>query len=280
MGGLPHFSTSSEGELKHQAAFDMLFQAYLELQESNRQKTAMLAAATHELKTPLAIISGGCELLLSGGLGELTTEQRRIITLSQQNSHRLLGVVNSFLDYSAVEHGRLVLKLEMHDLSAVILEAAEYWRGSAAAKEIEVVCNIAPDLPPVMCDRARIQNVLNALCDNALKFTPRAGRIVLSAVTHFWDRRLAFCRFRQERRRTAEEKDNAVRVSVADTGPGIAAEYQQDIFEEYFQVSNGPSAGMGLGLAIAKKTISAHQGKVWVDSRVGQGSSFSFVLPR
>ncbi len=264
---------------RRQAAFEMLFQAYLELQEINKKKTAMVAAATHELKTPLAVISGACELLLSGKLSPLTEPQREIVALSHQNCGRLLNVVNSFLDYSAVEHGKLALRLESHSISELLSEGAGYWKRLAQSRGIGFDC-LAPDsLPKVVCDRAKIQNVLNSLCDNALKFTPAGGQVTMAADLHFWDRRLATVRIPEERREIIRQKPNAVRFSLSDTGPGIPPEFHQEIFEEYFQVTGSPAGGMGLGLAIARKIVAAHKGKIWVESQPGSGSSFHFVLP-
>lgn len=264
---------------EQQAAFETLFQAYLELQEINKQKTAMVAAATHELKTPLAVISGACELLLSAGLGPLSEPQREIVALSQQNCRRLLNVVNSFLDYSAVECGRLVLRLETHDIAEWVADTARYWKRMAHSRGVAFHCHVPGSLPVVLCDRAKLQNVLNSLCDNALKFTPAGGQVRLSADLYFWDRRLAVVGVPEERREATQRKPNAVRFAVSDTGPGIPPEFHQEVFEEYFQIPGTPSGGMGLGLAIARKIVAAHKGKIWVESQAGHGSSFSFVLP-
>jgi signal transduction histidine kinase len=262
-----------------QAAFETLFQAYLELQETNKQKTAMVAAATHELKTPLAVISGAAELLLGGGLGSLNQQQREIINLCQQNCRRLLNVVNSFLDYSAVERGKFSLRLETHDVHDLVADAARYWKRLAQTRGIRFEYGMAHDLPPIVCDRAKLQNVLNSLCDNALKFTPHGGEITLAVDLHFWERRLAAVLVDTERRGGQRPQVNGIRFSVSDNGPGIPQEYHQEIFEEYFQVPGSPSGGMGLGLAIARKIVSAHKGKIWVESREGKGTAFHFVIP-
>lgn len=263
-----------------QAAFETLFQAYLELQETNKQKTSMVASATHELKTPLAVISGSCELLLGAGLGPLNQQQREIVQLCQQNCRRLLNVVNSFLDYSAVERGKLSLMFEQHDPADMITDTARYWKRLAQSRGVNFEFVAAGNLHKVKCDRAKLQNVLNSLCDNALKYTPSGGRVTLIGEPYFWERRLAEVKVSVERRVAAEEADvNAIRFSVIDTGPGIQPEYHQDIFEEYFQVPGSVHGGMGLGLAIARKIVSAHKGKIWVESRPGNGTAFHFVIP-
>ncbi len=261
------------------AAFETLFQAYLELQEVNKQKTSMVAAATHELKTPLAVISGACELLLGGGLGPLTAQQREIVALSQQNCRRLLNVVNSFLDYAAVETGKLALRLEPHNIADLIQDTVRYWKRLAQGRGVAFQATVPPGLPPTVFDRAKLQNVLNSLCDNALKFTPPGGEVTVGVETHFWERRLASVVVGTDRRSLNVPQHNSIRFSVRDNGPGISPEYQQEVFEEYFQAPGSPAGGMGLGLAIARKIVAAHKGKIWVESVPGQGASLCFVIP-
>ena len=271
-----------------QGAFETLFQAYLELQEINKQKTSMLAAATHELKTPLAVINGSCELLLGGSLGGLTQQQRDIVQLSHQNCRRLLNVVNSFLDFSAAERGKLSLVFEKQSPADMVSDVARYWKRLGQTRNIEFDYAVARELPMVSCDRAKLQNVFNSLCDNALKYTRKGGHVTLVADLHFWERRLASVNVTTDRRESddpatdPEDHANGIRFSVTDNGPGIPSEFHQEIFEEYFQVPGGPggsAGGSGLGLAIARKIVVAHKGKIWVESRLGQGTAFHFVLP-
>jgi PAS domain S-box-containing protein len=276
--GIPPAKAEPDSEARR-AAFETLFQAYLELQEVNKQKTSMVAAATHELKTPLAVISGACELLLGGGLGQLNPQQREIVTLSQQNCRRLLNVVNSFLDYAAVETGKLALRLEPHNIEDLVHDTVRYWKRLAQSRNVAFEASVERDLPPVVFDRTKLQNVLNSLCDNALKFTPNGGRVSLAAETHFWERRLAAVLVGTDRRSQSVPQPNSIRFSVRDSGPGISAEYQQEVFEEYFQAPGSPAGGMGLGLAIARRLVAAHKGKIWVESVPGQGATLSFVIP-
>jgi signal transduction histidine kinase len=259
--------------------FERLFQAYLQLQEANKRKTAMMAAATHEVKTPLAIMSGACDLLLTGKLGTLNESQLEMVSLFHQNCQRLLNVMQTILSYSASEHGKLLLRMEKEDVDALLLETAEQWRPVAKSRGIRFAQRIAPNLPPVVCDRSKLQTVVNGLCDNAVKFTPTGGRITVSAEPHFWDRRFALASITEERRKRSELRVNSIRVSVADTGVGIPGEFHQEIFDEYFQAPGARSGGMGLGLAISREIIAGHKGKIWVESEAGRGSTFHFVLP-
>ncbi len=259
--------------------FERLFQAYLQLQEANKRRTAMMAAATHEVKTPLAIMSGACDLLLSGKLGGLNESQLEMVGLFHQNCQRLLNVMQTILSYSASAHGKLMLRMEKEDLGALVLETVEQWKPVAKSRGVKLGHRVTPNLPSLLCDRAKVQTVVNGLCDNAMKFTPAGGKITVAAEPHFWDRRFALASITEERRRRSEPRLNSVRVSVADTGPGIPGEYHQEIFDEYFQAPGGRSGGMGLGLAIAREILAGHKGKIWVESEMGCGSAFHFVLP-
>ncbi len=259
--------------------FEKLFHAYLQLQEANKRKTAMIAAATHEVKTPLAIMNGACDLLLSGKSGTLNDLQVEMVKLFSQNCQRLLNVMQTILSYSAAEHGKMRLRMEREDVAALVLEIIEQWKPLTQSRGIKLTHRIASNLPPVLCDRSKLQTVLNGLCDNAMKFTPTGGKISLTAEPHFWDRRFALAMINEERRRKAESRINSVRLSVADNGAGIAPEYHQEIFEEYFQAPGGRSGGMGLGLAIAREIMAGHKGKIWVESEPRHGSTFHLVLP-
>jgi two-component system sensor histidine kinase ResE len=137
---------------------------------------------------------------------------------------------------------------------------------------------VHPDLPSFKFDYQKVQQCVANFLDNALKHTPAEGCVTLVAQPHFWERRLSEAAPATDRRRGRGSPANSVLVSVSDTGAGIAAEFHQEIFEEFVRVDPS-SSGMGLGLAITKRLIQAHRGKVWVDSTIGSGSSFSFLLP-
>jgi two-component system, sensor histidine kinase and response regulator len=130
----------------------------------------------------------------------------------------------------------------------------------------------------VSFDYPKLQQCIANLVDNALKHTPHGGCVTVKAEPHFWERRTSEVAPRAERRRARGSEVNSILVSVGDTGVGIAAEYHQEIFEEFVRVDPS-SSGMGLGLAITKRLIQAHRGKIWVDSIPGSGSKFSFILP-
>ncbi len=250
-----------------------LLAAYLKLQEVNRQKTVFLASAAHELKTPLAVI-----MLLAGSLGRLTDKQRDILEESKDSSERLVRLVSMFLNYSALESGKLVLQLRENDLRDCLDELSKRWLEAFQRKGVRLDANIDPSIATFRFDYQKVQQVAANLLDNALKHTPSGGTVTLLAGPHFWERRVATMAPLQERRRFRLPRPNSVEVSVADSGSGIPAEHHQEIFEDFVRVDRNTS-GMGLGLAIAKRLIQAHRGKIWVESEPSTGSKFTFLLP-
>ena len=255
-----------------------LLAAYLRLQEVNRQKTVFLASAAHELKTPLAVMKGYYDLLLSGSLGKLSDRQRDILKESKESCDRLVRLVSMFLNYSALESGKLVLQLRDNDLRDCIKDLSCRWQDAFQRATVHLDVKMHPDLPPFKFDYQKVQQCIANLLDNALKHTPAGGTVTLLAEPHFWERRVSEAAPSAERRRDRGDIKNSILVSIADTGSGIAPEFHQEIFEEFVRVDPS-SSGMGLGLAITKRLIQAHRGKVWVDSELGRGSSFSFLLP-
>jgi signal transduction histidine kinase len=255
-----------------------LLAAYLKLQEVNRQKTVFLASAAHELKTPLAVIKGYYDLLLSSSLGKLTDKQRDILEESKESCERLVRLVSMFLNYSALESGKLVLQLRENDLRDCLEEMAGRWSEAFKRKGVKLEAQLDPSIPSFKFDYQKVQQAAANLLDNALKHTPTGGTVTMRANPHFWERRVAEVAPVEERRRFRLPRPNSVEVSVTDSGAGIAPEHHQEIFEDFVRVDRNTS-GMGLGLAIAKRLIQAHRGKIWVESESMRGSTFAFLLP-
>lgn len=255
-----------------------LLAAYLKLQEVNRQKTVFLASAAHELKTPLAVIKGYYDLLLTGSLGRLTDKQKDILEESKESCERLVRLVSMFLNYSALESGKLVLQLRENDLRDCLDEMAKRWSEAFQRKGVRLDVSLDPSIPTFRFDYQKVQQAAANLLDNSLKHTPAGGTVTLVAKPHFWERRVAEVAPTQERRRFRLPRPNSVEVSVADSGAGIAPEHHQEIFEDFVRVDRNTS-GMGLGLAIAKRLVQAHRGKIWVESEAKKGSTFHFLLP-
>ena len=255
-----------------------LLAAYLRLQEVNRQKTVLLGSAAHELKTPLAVIKGYYDLLLTGSIGRLTQKQRDILEESKESCERVVRLVSMFLNYSALESGKLVLHLRENDIWDCLEELAKRWREAFQRKGVRFETYFDPALPIFRFDYQKVQQAAANLVDNALKHTTAGGLVALRAEPHFWERRVAEAAPVQERRRARLLRHNCVQVSVSDTGPGIAAEHHQEIFDDFVRVDPNTS-GMGLGLAIAKRLVQAHRGKIWVESEPQRGSTFKFLMP-
>jgi signal transduction histidine kinase len=284
---LPEEASTDEAQMRQtvqelmqerEITYRNLLAAYLRLQEANRQKTVLLGSAAHELKTPLAVMKGYYDLLLSGSLGKLSERQQDILRESKESCDRLVRLVSMFLNYSALESGKLVLQLCENDLRDCINDLASRWGDAFQRASVRLDVQVHPDLPLFKFDYQKVQQCIFNLLDNALKHTPTTGLVTLRAQPHFWERRVSEASPSQERRRGNPPRPNSVLVSVTDTGHGIAAEFHQEIFEEFVRVDPS-SSGMGLGLAITKRLIQAHRGKIWVDSEPGRGSSFSFLLP-
>jgi signal transduction histidine kinase len=255
-----------------------LLAAYLKLQEVNRQKTVFLASAAHELKTPLAVIKGYYDLLLAGSLGRLTEKQKDILEESKESCERLVRLVSMFLNYSALESGKLVLQLRENDLQDCLDEMAKRWAEAFQRKGVKLEVQLDPSIPTFRFDYQKVQQAAANLLDNSLKHTPSGGNVTLIAKPHFWERRVADAAPSRERRRFRLPRPNSVEVSVTDSGAGIPPEHHQEIFEDFVRVDRNTS-GMGLGLAIAKRLVQAHRGKIWVESEAKKGSTFRFLLP-
>jgi signal transduction histidine kinase len=237
-----------------------LNQANAQLRELSAMKEEFLALTTHDLRSPLAVISGVINFFTSGRLGELTGEQRNMVSMMERNTQNLIELVNDLLDASKLESGTMRLDLATIELRGLVDELRQQMQPLAAEKEIALEAVVPDELPQLRADRAKLRRVLVNLISNALKFTPRGGRVSVSAAPEG-----AF-----------------VRVSVADTGVGIPEEDVRDIFDKYAQARSRATRsekGTGLGLYITRQLVEIHGGRIEVHSEVGRGSTFSFTIP-
>ena len=254
-----------------------------QLRREMSQRTLLLASAAHELKTPLAVINGYADFLLGEHAGPLNQQQKLVLTEMQQNTLRLQRTVQSFLNFSALQSGKVEFKKELHDLNQCVAEVIEQWQIPYTARS--TICEFFPDnsLGPVCFDYLKLQNILSNLLDNALKFTPSFGQVTVTTKADYRERHSSNegKTIRLERCRNTElQKANCVRIEVTDNGPGIPARHHEEIFEEFRQIEkNGQTQGVGLGLAIARKLVEAHGGEISVRNSVGQGSTFTVLLP-
>src|SRR5215472_4889028 len=239
-----------------------------------------LASAAHELKTPLAIMDGYLHLLLTQKLGPLNPRQMEVLTEMQANGARLSTFIQNLLTYAALKVDRFDLNYEVGDINACIREIAEVWAQRFHEKAIAFYFLPNDKLQPFPFDYYKVQHVVSNLLDNAMKYTPASGTVWLHVEPYFWERRTVDRPPVVERRRQRIIAPNCCRISVSDTGPGIAPEFQQEIFEEYFRLTpvGTRAEGHGLGLAIARRLVQSAGGKIWVESESGTGSKFSFLV--
>ena len=237
-----------------------LNEANAKLRELAELREEFLALTTHDLRSPLTVISGVISFFTSGRLGELSPEQKNMVSMMERNTQNLIELVNDLLDASKLESGTMRLDTTSFDLRGLLDELRETMEPLAKEKEIELIETIPSDLPQVEADRAKIRRVLQNLLSNALKFTPHGGRVEFSA----------------------EQGDERVRVSVSDTGVGISPEDIDRLFDKYEQARSRATRGekgTGLGLYITKQLVELHGSEIKVESEVGRGSTFSFTLP-
>src|ERR1700683_4156113 len=239
-----------------------------------------LASAAHELKTPLAIMGGYLHLLLAEKLGPLNPRQIEVLTEMQANGVRLSNFIQNLLTYTALKVDRFDMHYEVGDINSCIREIAEVWAQRFNDKAVAFYFLPTDKLDAFPFDYYKVQHVVSNLLDNAMKYTPASGTVWLHVEPYFWVRRAVQRPPLVERRKERVIGPNCCRVSVSDTGPGIAPEYQQEIFEEYFRLTpQGVRAeGYGLGLAIARGLVQSAGGKIWVESDHGAGSKFSFLV--
>jgi signal transduction histidine kinase len=239
-----------------------------------------LASAAHELKTPLAIMGGYLQLLLAEKLGPLNPRQMEVLTEMQANGVRLSNFIQNLLTYTALKVDRFQMQYELGDVDGCIREIAEVWTQRFHDKAVAFYFLPSEKLEPFPFDYYKIQHVVSNLLDNAMKYTPPSGTVWLHVEPYFWERRAVQRQPEVERRKRRVHAPNCCRISVSDTGPGIAPEFQQEIFDEYFRLTpQGTRAeGYGLGLAIARRLVQSAGGKIWVESEPGAGSKFSFLV--
>ncbi len=252
-------------------------------EEEVHQQTLTLAMLVHEIKNPLAIVTGYVELLLSQKVGPLTDRQRKILEETLSSCARLHKFTQDFLTYSTLVAGKTTIQvnLAVGDLNACLSEVSGYWLGRFSAKGVALYFRANPEVGPFDFDYEKVQHVVSNLLENSLKFTAPGGCVWLTADAHVWERRgQKSTAPRVEDRKKISTGANAVRVTVADTGVGIAPEFHQDVFEDFFTVPGIENhTHGGLGLAIARRLVQMHGGKIWVESELGAGSKFSFLLP-
>jgi signal transduction histidine kinase len=239
--------------------FTELQERTAQLQVANRHKDEFLANMSHELRTPLNGIIGFSEVMLDRMFGDLTDKQEEYLHDILGSGRHLLSLINDILDLSKIEAGKMELELTDFDVPTAIDNALALMRERAARRGQVLERAVDPQLGTIRGDERKVKQVLLNLLSNAVKFTPEGGRITV----------------------TANRSDGAVAIAVTDTGVGIAPEHHGLVFEEFRQVGQADkkAEGTGLGLALCRKFIELHGGRIWLASEVGKGSTFTFTIP-
>ena len=230
------------------------------LKKATQAKSEFLAKMSHELRTPLNVIIGFSQLIMDEVPGKINEEQKQCLDDVLTSSEHLLGLIDDVLDLSKIEAGKMELRLTDTSLADVIEELSSTMAPILAQKKQSLDVEVEGNLPPVRGDKAKVRQVLLNLLSNANKFTPEGGRLKIEVV-----RNSAWCQ-----------------VSVIDTGIGLKREDQEQIFEPFYQVDGSGGSeekGTGLGLPLTKEIIEQHRGRIWVESKYGKGSRFTFTLP-
>ena len=228
------------------------------VEQANRNKSEFLAHMSHELRTPLNAIIGFSEVLLGRLFGDINPKQEEYLRDILSSGQHQLALVNDILDLSKVEAGRLDLERSTFSVSEAVAEAMLYVRERAAAHRIALTSESTADLGTISADQRKVTQVLVNLLSNAVKFTPEGGRVDVRG----------------------RRADGAVTIAVRDTGAGIAPEDVGRLFREFEQTGAARGReGTGLGLALAKRIVELHGGRIWVESEIGHGSTFLFSLP-
>ncbi|PYJ08417.1 MAG: hypothetical protein DMF06_12805 [Verrucomicrobia bacterium] len=253
------------GRTHHQASARSSADLLSQEQESHRKtQTALttreefLAIVSHDLRNPLSHISMAAQYLLEEP-GD-SKEVKQIAASINRSAGEMLRLIQDLLDIERIAIGKLVLHYEKHNVGEIIKEAVGDFQRDAASKQITLTAKSEAGCGDVVCDRSRVVQVLSNLIGNAIKFTPAKGQISVSCSL-------------------TGAGNKEVRVSVSDTGPGIAPEKIGTIFERFSQINSQDRRGIGLGLYIAKMMVEEHPGRIWVDSKLGEGSTFHFTLP-
>jgi signal transduction histidine kinase/DNA-binding response OmpR family regulator len=230
---------------------------FAQAQQATRARDHTLAVVAHDLRNPLASIAMGSEMLLHMLPPKATAFHRESLESMYQSAHRMHRLVDDLLDVARMDMGGLTLDAGEREVGALFADAESMLRPLAEARSIRLELDGCGGAPPVLADGPRVVQVLSNLVGNALKFSPEGGRVTISCAP----------------------AGPELRVSVADEGPGIPAEQLPHLFGAFWQADRRDRRGVGLGLSIARAVVEAHGGRIWVDTREGEGSTFHFTLP-
>lgn len=238
------------------------------LKKLEQMKADFNSMIVHDLRSPINVIQGFIELIRNRVVGEINSEQEELLDIAKENVKKVLALVDNFLVASKLEVGRFSIEPKLSEINNLVLQQVENHRVLVKSKQIKINIELDRNLPPLYFDSLRIEQVLNNLLSNAMKFTPEGGEIFVNSSL--------------VNRTLDDEEHSFVCVSVKDTGAGIPEDQLSRIFEKYEQASSNQNfniRGTGLGLSICKEIVNLHGGEIWAESELDAGSVFSFTLP-
>ncbi len=233
---------------------------YQQIQFANNAKSEFVSLVTHELRLPMTSIKGYTDLINSGMAGPVNDQQRQFLEVIRRNLERMSALISDLSDINRIESGRMAFDVQDFDLNRVVEEVVDNYRKQIVSRNQKIAVEIPEDLPPVHADANRINQVVTNLVSNAHKYTPDGGAIIVRALFD----------------------DDFAKVAVIDTGYGISEEDQKKLFTQFFRSDNADvraQNGWGLGLSIVRKMVEAQGGEIGFESKLGQGSVFTFTLP-
>ena len=265
--------------LENASLYEEIKNTNTKLEKLERLKSEFISIVSHELRTPLTAIKNSLEICLSGKAGEVNSIADKFLNMAKRNVTRLSGIINDLLDLSKVEAGKMDFKFEKGNINTPVEFIKNTFENVAKDKNINIIFEKDEDISLTYIDNQRIEQVVSNLVSNAIKFTDNGGKILVKTENiHKSDINLSKL-FGIENVKLYEKY---IKVSVADSGIGIAPEDMQKVFDQFQQIENSlnrKNGGTGLGLPIAKQLIEAHQGFIWVESELNRGTTFSFVIP-
>ena len=265
--------------LKSATLYQELIETNQKLERLERLKSEFISIVSHELRTPLTSIKNSLDILMSGRCGEITPATEKFLNMAMRNVQRLSGIINDLLDLSKIEAGKMDFHFAPTDINTVINYVKSALSEVAKSKGLKLITNEADNLPEILADSQRLEQVLTNLVSNAIKFTPDGKSITISSRVV----KAADIKINENFKDIIKNlTGDYIEVSVEDEGIGIESKNLLHAFDKFAQIENSLSrkaGGTGLGLPIAKQLLDAHKGAIWCDSELNKGSKFYFVIP-
>ncbi len=265
--------------LKSATLYQELIETNQKLERLERLKSEFISIVSHELRTPLTSIKNSLDILMSGRCGEITPASDKFLNMAMRNVQRLSGIINDLLDLSKIEAGKMDFHFAPTNINSVINYVKTALSEVAKSKGLKLITNEADNLPEILADSQRLEQVLTNLVSNAIKFTPDGKSITISSrMVNASDIKVNDCFKDVVKNLTGDY----IEVCVKDEGIGIEQKNLLHTFDKFAQIENSLSrkaGGTGLGLPIAKQLLDAHKGAIWCDSELNKGSKFYFIIP-